>query len=160
MLTRNRNNITEKYIIPLSKATLKLNFIIKSEDGEIYETIIKPFDELKNKSEFYELATYSLLFGIFCLLYRNHKLISSKEKVSTLQNQKTMTLLKWLNKNFSQNITLEKLLEISELSEKYLCRIFKEYTSKTIINYLNELSMSFFIKIIPNFILYIFRVVE
>ena len=139
MLTRNRNDITEKYLIPLSKATLKLNFIIKSEDGEIYEIIIKLFDELKNKSEFYELATYSLLFEIFCLLYRNHKLISSKEKVSTLQNQKIMTLLKWLNKNFSQNITLGKLSEISGLSEKYLCRIFKEYTSKTIINYLNEL---------------------
>ncbi len=139
MLTRHRNDITEKYINPLSEASLDLNHIISNSDGEIHSEICRLFKEVSDKKPFYELATYSLLFNIFCLLYRSEKLTDSQDKTYTSQTRKIMTVLKWLNKNFSQNVTLEKLAEISGLSEKYLCRIFKEYTSKTIINYLNEL---------------------
>ena len=50
-----------------------------------------------------------------------------------------MKLLDYIEKNYSEPISLETLEKISGFNKKYLCRVFKEYTSKTPIEYINEL---------------------
>ena len=42
------------------------------------------------------------------------------------QAKKVMELINWLNENFTEPISLDKLSEQTGLSEKYICRIFKE----------------------------------
>lgn len=44
-----------------------------------------------------------------------------------------------IENNLAESIDLNKLAEITGMSPKYLCRIFKEYTSKTLVQYINEL---------------------
>ena len=50
-----------------------------------------------------------------------------------------MELLRWLQQNFTEPLRLNTLAEHCGLSEKYLCRLFKEYTAKTPIEYITDL---------------------
>ena len=48
-------------------------------------------------------------------------------------------MLDKIEADFDEDITLTELAELAGLNEKYLCRIFKDYTEKTIIEYIHEI---------------------
>ena len=48
-------------------------------------------------------------------------------------------MLTYLEQHYTENISITALSERFYISEYYLCRLFKEYTGKTIISYLTEL---------------------
>lgn len=48
-------------------------------------------------------------------------------------------ILKYMEENYSKPITLSLLSERFFISEFYLCRLFKEYTGRTILEYLTDL---------------------
>jgi len=49
-----------------------------------------------------------------------------------------MHVLERLERNFREEFSLKALAKDIGISEKYLCRLFKEYTAKTIVEHLNE----------------------
>ena len=87
----------------------------------------------------HHIKTLSLICLLFYRLYK-YDLMQSEFKKNRLPRQTKVIAdtLSWIDGHFSEQITLEKLSEISGMNEKYLCRIFKEYTSKTPMNYVNE----------------------
>lgn len=48
-------------------------------------------------------------------------------------------LVCWLEANYTESVSLNQLCAMTRLSKNYLCRAFKLHTSKTIIEYINEL---------------------
>ena len=76
---------------------------------------------------------------LFYELYRSGHIFKSSGVAVDKSMQTVMTLLKWIDKHYSERITLSEIAEAVGLSEKYVCRIFKEYTSKTIMDYVNEI---------------------
>ena len=46
-------------------------------------------------------------------------------------------VLNLIRKNYDQNLTLEEMSKIAGLSPKYFCRIFREMTERSPIEYLN-----------------------
>ena len=65
--------------------------------------------------------------------------LTKKNSALTNKSLKTVTLLlDWIDNNLSEPISLSRLSEITGLSEKYICRIFKLYTSRTVSDYVNE----------------------
>ena len=46
-------------------------------------------------------------------------------------------IINWIDANHREHITLERLAQQSGLTPNYICRIFKEYTAKTPIEYVN-----------------------
>ena len=81
-----------------------------------------------------------ILFRIFSEAYKTGLIAPINKNPQTFKkNHTVISLLNWIEDNYTENITLERLSEISNLSEKYICRIFKEYTSKTPISYINEI---------------------
>jgi AraC-like DNA-binding protein len=89
-----------------------------------------------------ELKVYGQLFSLLYQLYNEDCIVPAVKSARTHQTETVAKLLDWIEKNYTEPITLEKLAEISGLSAKYLCRIFKEYTSKTVIRYVNELRIN------------------
>lgn len=139
MLRRQKDKISS-YISPLIDGRIGINCIIPDKSGSVYSAASSLFSVTKNSQLFYELETYSILFRIFSEAYKT-KLLSpiNKNPHSGKKNHTVINLLNWIEDNYTENITLERLSEVSNLSEKYICRIFKEYTSKTPINYINEI---------------------
>lgn len=54
-------------------------------------------------------------------------------------HEKVSEIVKYLNDNFVEAITLQKVSEHFYISPNYLCKIFKEVTGFTLIEYLNQI---------------------
>ena len=139
MLRRGKDKVSS-YISPFIDGRCGLNCIIPEKSSSVYLAASSLFSVTKEAKEFYELETYNILFKIFSEAYKTGIVSYINKNPQTLKkNHTVINLLDWIEDNYAENITLKKLSEISNLSEKYICRIFKEYTSKTPIDYINEL---------------------
>lgn len=135
MLIKQKNDITQGYILPIINSFASIKNIIYQNNSKFD----KLFITMSKKEAFYELKVYSLLFECFLMLYMDENIIPVEKPANTHQVEVITNLISWMEKNFTEPISLEKLSSITGFSKKYLCRIFKEYTSKTIMNYINEL---------------------
>ena len=52
-----------------------------------------------------------------------------------------LAVIKFINQNYTEKISLIDISRQVNLNENYLCRVFKEQTGKSIVNYLNEVRM-------------------
>lgn len=142
MLKRQKNDAVGKYISPLINGALTFKNPISPKSADLSDTLESLFSILKSKKPYYELHIYSLLFFIISMLYSGGYVVPSAHKSNEKKVQMVISLLSWIDENFTEEITLKKLSDITGYSEKYICRIFKEYTSRTPINYINELRIN------------------
>ena len=139
-LRRKSNDIISTFITPIINGNSAINCVLNKTDDLIYANANALFSAMRNKENYFELEVSSLLLKLFSLLYKENYIHSSKENKSTAkQTQNVIKMLDWIEENLTEPISLEKLSEISGLNKKYICRIFKEYTSKSPITYINEL---------------------
>ena len=139
-LKRKSNDIISTYITPLINESSEINCILNKNDDLIYATANALFSALRTRENYFELEVLSLLLKLFSLLYKeNYIHTANQNKTAGKKQQNMIKMLDWIDENLTEPITWEKLAEISGLNEKYICRIFKEYTSKSPINYINEL---------------------
>lgn len=134
MLRRGRKDGLERYFAPLIAGQVALaDTTLNGHAATIGHEL---FGGMREQKTDYELQVYSLLFALFFEVYGQGGV-----EVSAHDSQaKTVTaLLDWIEENFAEPITLETLSQMAGLSRKYLCRIFKEYTGKTVVDYINEL---------------------
>lgn len=139
MLIRQQNNVVERFVLPLLNDTATINTVLYHQGSEIAKTIELLCQSLHNKKEYYELEVFSLLFHLLAQIYESGAVSTSKDSNHTQQQKIIMGLLSWIEDNYTESITLKTLSDLSGFNPKYLCRIFKDYTSKTPINYINEL---------------------
>lgn len=59
-------------------------------------------------------------------------------------------ILKYISQNYTHTIHLDHLARAQGLSKSHMCRLFKTYTNKTIIGYVNELKCSYAALLIMN----------
>lgn len=139
MLKRQKNDVADKYITPLLSGKVVVKNPILSSDCEFTDTVDSLLRTMSEKPDFYDLKIYSLLYLLVFQLYSNGYTVSSNAKNSDNRTLTVISLLNWIDDNFTDEITLKKISETFEYSEKYICRIFKEYTSCTLTKYINEL---------------------
>lgn len=139
MLIKQPNDAAQKLISPLINSSVGINKILYSENDAIGADVMLLFETLRHKAPYHELTVYSLLFGVFSKLYDGGYISGTGKTEQPRQAKSIAILIDWIEKNITGTITLEKLSGLSGFSPKYLCRIFKEYTSKTPISYINEL---------------------
>lgn len=139
MLAKSRSDASAKYLSPLAGQTLAVKtFFPTGTDERISEKVNLLFETVKNEEPFYELLAYSVLYSIFYLLLKSSYTVSlgisakNREELEAVRN-----IIEWIENNYSGEISLQKLSAISGLSEKRLCSVFKLYTSRTPIDYVN-----------------------
>ncbi len=135
MLYKKSNDIIRKYIRPIAHRNVGVSAVPTSR---ITEQINAVFTVAKAQTPLYELKLHSLLFEFFLLLYEDSLIINQQHSHSK-QMEIISELLHWIDKNYTDTITLYDLSRLSGLNQKYLCRFFKEYTGKTPIDYINYL---------------------
>jgi AraC-like DNA-binding protein len=62
--------------------------------------------------------------------------------VATPTLDRVADILKYIDAHFTENVTLINLSERFYLSEFYLCRLFKEYTGRTVLGYITSLRVN------------------
>ena len=102
--------------------------------GEIIELYLSDTlgRELKMKCNLYE---------IIFLIYSNGKFIINEkdEKYNCIQLDYARKVIQYMENNFSENITIDKLAKELSLNKHYLIKIFKQITGETPIIYLRNL---------------------
>lgn len=125
---------------PLQKGTISTVSIIPPEYRQINSAVKQLFTTLSLHDKFYELSTFTSLFVIFDSLFKANLIqestITNKE---IKQSVVVSNLMRWIEEKYTDDITLTILAEKAHLNKNYICKIFKESTGKTPIEYVNEI---------------------
>lgn len=120
----------------------KAHFRITEENSHLQELLRKTFEEYEQKQIGYEIQIQAFLLQMFAFFLRNEYLQFPEipeERRQALEKVKESIL--YVEKNFSSNITLEKVAEVSSISIYNFCRTFKKATERTFVEYLNYIRL-------------------
>lgn len=120
-------------------SSLEYKHLICASEGAINDTVDALMRSVREEKSFYELEVIGLLYKLFYDMYNSGHIVKNEVQTKDKGISTVLSLLKWIEKHVSEPISLARISKVSGLSEKYLCRIFKEYTSKTIMEYVSEL---------------------
>ena len=128
--------IEEKYILPIVNGSVDYLSLpeSKKEAKAALRIIRETFDLLGNVD--FELKIQKPLFELWYEIYR---LTDNKSESVSPQNYHLSALkvmIEFINKHYSEKITLEQIGRAGGFGETSCCRIFKKYTNKTPLNFL------------------------
>ncbi|WAM33356.1 AraC family transcriptional regulator [Caldicellulosiruptor morganii] len=138
-----------KYIKPVEERKVLVPNLI--EDTFLEMLIFDLIKTWKEKNYGYELYIKSNLFLIFYHLFNKGYVVeSSINREFNSKLEKIKAALDYINSNYSDSLSIEKLSKITSLSKYYFCRLFKEITSLTPIDYINKLRIEKAIELLKN----------
>lgn len=133
----------DRYIRPLTGGEFKLPQSISGKslwEEEILAHIKNIIKSFTVKSEGYELDIKSSILKIFSLIFSNKAMVYLNKKNATIRYYQTERLKKILNfikENYQEKICIDDLAKEVNLSRYHFCRIFKQHTGQTPIEYIN-----------------------
>lgn len=139
MLRKQQNDAVTSYFLPIIDSSVRIKRVLSKKDDILYSAVNSILYALKHCNPYYELEVYSGLFKLFAQLYSRGYITNEAKQIRSRQAEKITALIDWIEDNYTEEITLEMLADKCGISQKYLCRIFKNYTDKTPINFINEL---------------------
>lgn len=107
-------------------------------DRDIHKTLDELFSVAREKGEYYELNAVGLLYKLLFELFRGGYISKGSGRAVSRGVRTAIAAIKWIEEHNAEEITLSALSGSLGISEKYLCRLFREYTSKTVMEYVIE----------------------
>lgn len=121
-----------------SKATLIDNILKDKEAVDAANTL---FESLKNKYKYCHFEAISALYGFFGVIVKK-RLYKNDVELNYVIRDKKITKLKkvlsFIRESYAQQLSLEDMSKMAEMSPKYFCSVFKELTGQTPFDYLNS----------------------
>ncbi len=113
---------------------------LKSSDDttkEIYDVIKKLYRESSDERQNYDIFIKGYMEVLLGLLYRNKILVNIEDSYNKDAVNKIWPVIEYIDKNYPYKLTLEQLSGVLNLNREYFCRIFKEATGITPVEYVN-----------------------
>ena len=85
----------------------------------------------------YELRLKSLITDTFGIIFEN-KLFAEPSSAASPSAQAYEKIIDFIHTNYQQRLTLEMLSKQCNYSKSYIIRLFKQYTGKTPLDYINQ----------------------
>ena len=136
------NDFFSSSITKIIKYSVKFNNLSESKiriirNPELFASLDRLLLESDKKSDAFEIFIRSEVYRILGLLYRDGILLDTEKFFASKEIQKILPALEYINKNYSENITLDDTSEMLGFDPSYFCRIFKSATGATFTEYLN-----------------------
>lgn len=131
------------YIYPLLSGTYKFPLLIEGENDwerAVIDNILCVIKQLGEKHSAYELSVKASLYQIIALLFSNNAIIKSKSGLTEnniVNTERIRRTLSYMSIHYSDDITIDDLCTEINLSKFYFCRLFKELTGRSPLDYLN-----------------------
>lgn len=128
-----------------------IKLISKDTDPDIHNQIIALMADIRNehasKNEFKNAIMYSKLLQIYVLIARKYMNMSNIFPDITLSKQqeyiaKFTQIFSYINNNFTDDLTLDTLADHAGFSKFHFSRLFKQFTNKTLYDYINQKRIS------------------
>ncbi|MBE7012099.1 MAG: AraC family transcriptional regulator [Ruminococcaceae bacterium] len=94
----------------------------KNDDAYIHDVIEKLFNEYSTPDEFSEILYRNLLYELLVFFLRKPSFKNGEAGIDLI----IAHVVEYIEHNYTQNLTLEKLADISNVSVSYLSRKFKQ----------------------------------
>jgi AraC-like DNA-binding protein/mannose-6-phosphate isomerase-like protein (cupin superfamily) len=128
-----------QFISPNRTVTIFQNHIVK--DTLLEQYFLTMWEEGKKKIRGYEYAIKANLYGIIALMVRNHtqSTLSNKQFLYKNRNLNHINkIIEYIEKNYHKDLNLDSLADYLGFNRYYFCRLFKETTSCTPVQYINN----------------------
>lgn len=130
----------ERLISILAENQAEFTHLISPGDRG-YEHIFRLFYQIhdchREKKPFYYVQLKSLFYEFFYqMLIGNYIVPADTEQNRNLASIKMV--LDYINEHYQEQLTVKELTEMSNYSEYYFMKLFKQYTGKTVASYLND----------------------
>lgn len=131
-----------------SKEVADFNAIFQSlipEDVVLKDLLETIYHENLEKSLGYKLAMRGKIYELLSYLLRNYVIqnLTDRENMKRIQNLTRLnTVLKYIQDNYTDTITVAELAVLIHLSEYRFCHLFKESIGKSPLNYINEVRLT------------------
>src|SRR5574344_1027608 len=138
-MIRIKNYSADDFISQIVDRKVYMEDVIPSDNGEMYSKVNELFTMMRKKPDGYELFTTGILFEIMGIL-KSEKMYYEKSLVPTgkkIRSEQLKAVLDFIQEKYSEQLTLEQMAETADLSPKYFCRVFREMTHHTPVEYLN-----------------------
>ncbi|MBO5223561.1 MAG: AraC family transcriptional regulator [Clostridia bacterium] len=139
ILRKQTQDAMEKYVSPIVSAQKEINCFLTNNSSSLYASVDKLCTALKNREQYFELTVLSTLYEIIFNLYKEGRVQDKTSSKHSAQREIMSILLDYIDTHYNEPISLSTLSNLVNMNEKYLCRLFSLYTSKTPIAYINEL---------------------
>jgi len=93
-------------------------------------------DENNERVPAYDTFIKSYIYNILGILYREN-IIKNPDSLIDTKIIKIMPVLEYIDKHYSEPITLSELSTILNINEYYFCRLFKKMVNTSLVQYLN-----------------------
>ena len=139
MLCGRKNGAVSKYILPIVDGEARFTCHIGANDGMLYSALCAVFGLMGRKNRFFEIEVTAKLIEAIGLFYSDGLIEQAKETRNDKRRRQAITsVIDKISESYSERLTLADLACTAGLNEKYLCRIFREYTGQTPIDRLNS----------------------
>lgn len=125
------------HTVPLTMLRAGINRCITSADGALFDAATALMDTVRDKAAGYTVAAYGYLFLMVAQVCADTAK-PADPPAPPRGAHVVMRVLERLEREFREEFSLKALAADMGVSEKYLCRLFKEYTARTIVEHLNE----------------------
>ena len=111
-----------------------------TKDNELTKAVNLVFESMKNKSPGYKFLVVGALYRLFGHIIDNHlyRQVDGSEITHDKNSPKLKKVLSFIRSNYDRQITLDDMAEAAGMSPKYFCYFFRNMTSKTPVEYLNN----------------------
>lgn len=132
---------TAEFIRPLTNGLSKCNHRITAEHpyyAEIKTTVENIISCAKGNSALLDMLMKSELIRLFWLLNEGGDIVPCDEKRNGLSDL-LRPALEYINENYTEDVTIEKLSETAHLSQSYFMSKFKQFAGISAIEYITQL---------------------
>jgi AraC-like DNA-binding protein/quercetin dioxygenase-like cupin family protein len=108
---------------------------------EAYELLIQTKEEYSNAFPLWEVSIYNLIIRLFVLIGRSHMDTSNIFPFAGVNKQKEYIekinlIYDYIDRNYMENLSLDKAAQIAGFSKYHFSRLFKQMTSSSFYDYL------------------------
>lgn len=133
-----------KYISPVMNGELQIPRLIR-QGTELYRAIFSEFDSvytlLEERPTLFEFQAKACMLRLFACLVENGTAAGIPARQGTAV-ESIKKAIQYIQEHYSTPITIEKLAETAGMSEGHFCRVFKQYTLKTPVQFINGVRLT------------------
>ena len=138
------DGIRMEYVAPTVSGKLLLPRCtqpVSLDGGEIHRCFTQAFRLLREQPELFVFPLKASMLRLFGLLLRHaQRLPEGRGDSETVSGIKEA--ISYIHENFGRAITLGELAELCSMSPGHFCRVFKQYTMKTPVQYINTVRLT------------------
>ncbi len=128
-----------------------LKYVFKKDElPEFYSLFISLIQSYNNEEENYELLIKSDLYKMTYLLLK-FKYISYVVTSERSSDVVMKEITDYINQHYNEDLKSEKLAEMAGYSKYHFTKVFKDFTGKTVVEYINQLRLNKSIDLLLNF---------